>query len=157
MGAIAGGGTRVIEPDVVGRLGLDDQTISEVAAKERRLLEDRERMYRGDRPPPDVAGRTVILVDDGLATGSTVRAATRALRTRNPAAIVVAVPVAPAETCRAMEGEADEVVCASTPELFLAVSTAYERFGQTTDEEVVDLLQHTRQTSEAAPPANRAW
>ena len=84
MGAIASGGTRVIEPDVVGRLGLDEETISDVAAKERRLLEDRERMYRGDRPPVDVEERTVILVDDGLATGSTVRAATRALRTRGP-------------------------------------------------------------------------
>ena len=149
MGAIASGGTLVIEPDVVGRLGLDEETISDVAAKERRLLEDRERMYRGDRPPVDVEGRTVILVDDGLATGSTVRAATRALRTRGP--------VAPAETCRAIEQEADEVVCTSTPELFLAVSTAYERFGQTTDEEVVDLLQRARQTPETDPSANRAW
>ena len=157
MGAIASGGTRVIEPDVVGRLGLDEETISDVAAKERRLLADRERMYRGDRPPVDVAERTVILVDDGLATGSTVRAATRALRSRGPAAIVVAVPVAPAGTCRAMEDEADKVVCASTPELFLAVSTAYERFGQTTDEEAVDLLQRAQQTPETAPSANRAW
>jgi putative phosphoribosyl transferase len=157
MGAIAGVGTRVIEPDVVGRLGLDEETISDVAARERRVLEDRERLYRGDLPPIDIDGRTVILVDDGLATGSTVRAATRALRTRNPASIVVAVPVAPDETCREMGKEADDVVCASTPELFLAVSTAYERFGQTTDEEVVDLLERSRQTDEAAPSPNAAW
>jgi putative phosphoribosyl transferase len=143
MGAIAGGGTQVIEPEVVGRLELDEETISDVAARERRILEDRERRYRGDRPPLDVQGKAVILVDDGLATGSTVRAATRALGTRGPAAIVIAVPAAPAQTCREMEEEADQVVCASTPEPFLAVSMAYEQFGQTTDEEVVDLLRES--------------
>ena len=103
-------------------------------------LARRERLYRGDRPPPDVAGRTVILVDDGLATGATMRAAIRALRPQHPARIVVAVPTASPDTCEALKAEADDVICAITPEPFFAVGHWYEDFAQTTDDEVRELL-----------------
>jgi putative phosphoribosyl transferase len=150
MGAIAGGGTRVVEQRVVRRLELDEDTIAAVAASERKELEKRERLYRGARPPLDVRGRSAILVDDGLATGSTMRAAVRALRIHEPEEIVVAVPVAPRETCAAMEEEADEVVCALIPEFFGAVGLAYERFGQTSDDEVIELLRDSQPRTKPA-------
>jgi putative phosphoribosyl transferase len=141
MGAIATGGVRVLNEDVVRALDIPDDVIETVAAEEREELERRERIYRGDRPAPDVRGRTVILVDDGLATGSTMRAAVAALRQQQPARIIVAVPVGAAETCAELNGEADEAVCLRTPEPFYAVGLWYEDFSQTTDEEVRDLLR----------------
>ncbi len=140
MGAIASGGVRVLNEDVVRALGISPEVIKSVAAGELHELTRRERLYRGDRPLPDVTGRTIILVDDGLATGSTMRAAVAALRRRNPKRIIVAVPVGSAETCNEFQGEADEVVCARTPEPFYAVGQWYEDFTQTTDEEVHDML-----------------
>ena len=140
MGAIATGEVRVLNDDLVVRLGIPEYLIDAVTAREQEELKRRERLYRGGRPVPDVRDRTVILVDDGLATGSTMLAAVRALRQLQPARIVVAVPVAAADTCRALRAEADEVVCAVTPEPFHAVGLWYEDFTQTTDEEVRDLL-----------------
>ena len=144
MGAIASGDVVVLSADVVQRLGIDADAVRRVVEAERRELARRERRYRGDRPPPDVRGRTVILVDDGLATGSTMRAAIAALRQQGPARIVVAVPVAAAETCAELRGEVDDVVCPATPEPFHAVGLWYEDFSQTGDEEVRALLEHAR-------------
>jgi putative phosphoribosyl transferase len=141
MGALASGGVRVLNDDVVSALGISEETIAAVAAEEQRELERRERLYRKGRPPPDVRGRTAILVDDGLATGSTMRAAVRALRARQPARIVVAVPTASPATRDELAREVDEVVCTITPEPFYAVGVWYERFGQTSDEEIVELLE----------------
>lgn len=140
LGAIATGGTRVLNEDVVRELGLSDRAIDAVAAREGEELARRERAYRGDRPAPDVRERVVILVDDGLATGATMRAAVLALRRQAPAHLVVAVPIAAPETCDAFRAEVDEVVCAVTPTPFYAVGAWYEDFAQTTDDEVRDLL-----------------
>jgi predicted phosphoribosyltransferase len=140
MGAIASGGVRVINDDVVAALGIGDDVVDAVSAREARELERRECLYRDGRPAVDVAGRTVILVDDGLATGSTMRAAATALRLRRPARIVIAVPAAPPETCEELRREADEVVCAITPDPFFAVGQWYDDFRQTTDDEVRELL-----------------
>jgi predicted phosphoribosyltransferase len=140
MGAIATGGVRILNEEVVRKLGVPDGVLDAVAARERAELERRERAYRDGRPPPDVRGRTVILVDDGLATGSTMRAAVRALRAQGPARIVVAVPVGAPETCAEFQDEADEVVCAVTPDPFYAVGLWYGDFSQTTDDEVRELL-----------------
>jgi putative phosphoribosyl transferase len=142
MGAIATGGVRVLNLDVVRYLGISDEVIELVAEAEERELRRRERAYRDDRPAPDVRGGTVILVDDGLATGSTMRAAVRALQKLLPAKIVVAVPVAAQQTCDELKREVDEVVCAETPEPFRGVGLWYEDFSQTTDEEVRSLLAH---------------
>jgi predicted phosphoribosyltransferase len=141
MGAIASGGVRVLNEEVVRVLQVPDDVLETVAATEQQELERRERLYRGDRPPLDVHGKTVILVDDGLATGASMRAAVAALRQMEPARIVVAVPVGSAETCHDLGQEADEVVCASTPEPFRAVGLWYEDFSQTSDEEVRELLE----------------
>jgi putative phosphoribosyl transferase len=141
MGAIATGGVRVLNEDVVFGLGIPEPVINEVAREQQEELQRREHLYRGDRPAPDVRGRTVILVDDGLATGSTMRAAVAALRQQRPARIVVAVPVGAVETCADFRGEADDIVCARTPEPFYAVGLWYNDFTQTTDEEVHDLLE----------------
>ncbi len=140
MGAVATGGVRVLNDQLVERLGVPEHIIDAVAARERRELARRERLYRGGRPPPDVRGRTVILVDDGLATGATMHAAIQALRQQNPARIVVAVPTASPETCEEMKARADDVICAITPEPFHAVGRWYQDFSQTTDEEVAALL-----------------
>lgn len=140
MGAIASGGVRVLNQEVIRGLGISAATIDAVAEREARELERRARAYRDDRPAAEVAGRTVILVDDGLATGSTMRAAAAALRQRKPARIVIAVPAAAPETCAELRSEADEVVCAITPEPFHAVGLWYESFGQTSDDEVRALL-----------------
>lgn len=141
MGAIASGGTRVLNQDVVRYLQIPDDVIDAVAADEQRELERRERAYREGRPAPSVEDQIVILIDDGLATGSTMRAAAAALRKQNPARIVVAVPVAPAETCEDFRAEVDEVVCAATPEPFRGVGLWYEDFSQTSDAEVRALLE----------------
>jgi len=140
MGAIASGGIRVLNEEVIDKLNIPEEVIDAVAAEEQQELIRRERSYRDGRPPPDVRGRTVILVDDGLATGSTMRAAVAALRQQGPACIVVAVPVGAAETCAELQRQADKVVCVHTPEPFYAVGAWYEDFSQTTDEEVRDLL-----------------
>jgi putative phosphoribosyl transferase len=144
MGAIATGGVRVINADVVDALRIPPAVIDRVAAEEARELERRERAYRGDRPEPDVRGKTVILVDDGLATGSTMRAAVAALRAQGPARIVVAVPVGAQSTCEELSREVDEIVCLAMPEPFLAVGRFYDDFSQTTDQEVHDLLAAAR-------------
>jgi putative phosphoribosyl transferase len=145
MGAIASGGVRVLNPGVVRSLGIPSNVIDRVAAEEQRELERREATYRSGQPPPEVRGRIVILVDDGLATGSTIRAAVAALRPGGARKIVVAVPVAAAETCAEFRHEVDEIVCAETPEPFFAVGRFYDDFSQTTDEEVRDLLERARQ------------
>ncbi len=141
MGAIASGGEVVLEPRVARAYGVSDAMIQRVIATERRELERREREYRGGHRPPALPGRTVILVDDGLATGSTMRAAARSLRASRPARLVVAVPVAPRETCAEMRSEADDVVCLETPEPFWAVGAWYQDFSPTTDAQVRALLQ----------------
>jgi putative phosphoribosyl transferase len=140
MGAIAAGGTTVINDEVVRLSGVPPELLEQVAAVERVELARRERLWRGDRPWPKVAGRTVVLVDDGLATGSTMRAALAALRTLQPAAIVVAVPTAPAAACERLAKEADAVVCAANPSPFVAVGQSYDVFDQTSDQQVRELL-----------------
>ena len=150
MGAIATGGVRVLNEDVVDYLRIPGAVIDAVAADELRELERRERAYRGDRPAPDVRGKTVILVDDGLATGSTMRAAAAALRQQQPARIVVAVPVSAPQTCDEYRMGVDEIVCAVTPESFQAVGQWYEDFAQTTDEEVHERLARAGHKQAAA-------
>lgn len=150
MGAIASGGVRVLNDDVVRYLGISAEVIEEVAQAEQRELECRERAYRDDCLPPDVRGRTVILIDDGLATGSTMRAAVAALRRRQPAYLVVAVPVAAPQTCDEFRAEADDIICAATPEPFRGVGLWYEDFSQTTDDEVRELLGQSQQAWQKA-------
>jgi len=140
MGAIASGGIRVLNDDVLRMLPIPERAIDAVAAEETEELKRREREYRGDRSPPDVHGKTVILVDDGLATGSSMRAAIKALRQLDPARIVVAVPVGARQTCAEFQDEADEAICVATPEPFLAVGYWYSDFEPTSDEEVRELL-----------------
>jgi predicted phosphoribosyltransferase len=147
MGPIATGGVRVLDDDALRFLGVSRAAIEQVTAAEQRELERRERVYRGDRPPPDVSGRTVILVDDGLATGSTMRAAVEALRREGAARVVVAVPIAPPETCDAFREIVDDIVCARTPEPFHAVGRWYLNFSQTMDDEVHELLERAAQSS----------
>ncbi len=145
MGAIASGGTLVLNPDVVHGLAIPNSEIEKVAQREQQELEARERRYRGDRPPVEVKGRTIILVDDGLATGSSMRAAARALRDRDPERIIIAVPVAASTTCDELRAEGNEVVCAHTPEPFMAVGQWYREFSQTSDEQVRELLDRAAQ------------
>jgi predicted phosphoribosyltransferase len=140
IGAIASGGVRVLNENIVQSQRLPREVIDAVAKRELRELQRRERAYRGDRPAPDVRGKTVILIDDGLATGSTMRAAIAALRGRDPDRIVVAVPVGAPETCAEFQNEADEAICAQEPTPFCAVGLWYEDFSQTTDAQVRDLL-----------------
>jgi putative phosphoribosyl transferase len=140
MGAIATGDVQVINYAVVDEFRIGQSTIDAVAQKEREELQRRETLYRGDRSPRTIQGKTVILIDDGIATGSTMRAAIAALRQIGPESIIVAVPVAAADTCRELSAEADEVICADTPTTFFAISQFYRKFEQTTDEEVRDLL-----------------
>ena len=141
MGAIASGGVRVMNTGVVERLGISESTIERVAQEEREILEDRERIYRGARPGVDLKGKIVLLVDDGLATGATMRAAVSALREHNPEKIVVAVPTAPPDVCADFEDMVDEIVCLTTPRPFFGVGGAFRDFSQTTNEQVRDLLQ----------------
>jgi putative phosphoribosyl transferase len=146
MGAVATGGVRVLNDEIVRGLRIPDYVIDAVAAWQLQELARRERLYRGDRPKPNVQKRVAILVDDGLATGATMLAAIQAVRQQQPAQIVVAVPTASPEACEEMKTEADDVVCAITPAPFHSVGLWYEDFSQTTDEEVRDLL--ARSTSE---------
>jgi putative phosphoribosyl transferase len=142
MGAIAAGDVRVVSEMIVRELGIPGTVIDQVAAREGLELQRRERLYRGDRPALVVADRVVIVIDDGLATGSTMEAAVDALRQQKPARIVVAVPVGASETCWRLARIADEVVCAETPEPFTAVGLWYEQFDQLSDDEVIALLRH---------------
>ena len=157
MGAIATGGIRVLNRDIVAYLAIPQRVIDAVALQEQQELERRERLYRGDRPAPEVRGMTVILVDDGLATGSTMRAAIAALKKLEPGHIVVAVPVAPTSAIRELENEADEVVCVFAPEPFDGVGRWYQDFSQTTDQEVRSLLDRaaTRVLSASATGLER--
>ena len=150
MGAVASGGVRVLNDEVVFGLNVPDDTIDAVTRRELAELMRREQLYRGDRPQVDVRGRTVILVDDGLATGATMQAAVRGLRRRAPARIVVGVPIAAPATCRALAREVEDIVCGATPERFVAVGLWYEDFSQTSDAEVHELLAAAR-TPVAAP------
>lgn len=150
MGAIASGGSRVLNSSLLRRLNVSRQAVDEVASRELRELERRERAYRGANLPPSVNGRMVILVDDGLATGASMRAAAAALRTQKPARIVVAVPVAAASSCEEFRDLVDEVVCGETPERFMAVGQWYEDFSQTGDDEVRLLLEQSRREHPAA-------
>ena len=142
MGAIASGGVRVLNEEVIHQLSITPEMIDAVAAEEETELRRREQDYRGDRLPLDVRGRTVILVDDGLATGASMRAAVQAVRQLSPSNVIVAVPVGAPETCKQLEATADQVVCGRTPKDFRAVGAWYEDFSQTTDEEVRTLLSH---------------
>lgn len=152
MGAIASGGVRVIQPDIA--LVVPAHIIDTVAAREAKEIERRERLYRGARPTPDLHGRVVVLVDDGLATGSTMRAAVAVVGRQEPARVVVAVPVGARDSCEALAPEVDELVCLSMPTMFRAVSQWYKEFDQTSDEEVQDLLSSAWR--EHTPVAHRA-
>ncbi len=143
MGAIAAGGVRVINENVIDWLRISPETINEVAAMEIRELDRRSHIYRGNRPLPKVKNHTIILVDDGIATGATIRAAISTLKKQKPRKLVVAVPVAGLSTCEELEAEVDEVVCILKPEDLYAIGLWYEDFQQTTDAEVCELL--TRQ------------
>jgi len=141
MGAIASGDVRVLNEGVVRRMRISDDAIERVTEREREKLENREQIYRGARPEVDLTGKTVLLVDDGLATGATMRAAVDALRQRDPRKIVVAVPTAPPETCSEFEDVVDDMVCVTTPRPFFGVGGAYRDFSQTTNDEVRDFLE----------------
>ena len=141
MGAIASGGVCILNDEVIKMTGVPKEVIERVANDEKNELERRELEYRGNRPPPEVEGRTVILVDDGVATGSTIRAGVEALRTRRPARIVVAVPTASPAACESLALIADEVVCVAQPDPFMAISLSYVEFPQLSDDDVRDILR----------------
>jgi putative phosphoribosyl transferase len=144
LGAIASGGVEVLNDAVIRELGIPEETIAAVSARERRELDRRERAFRGELPPVDVAGKTVILIDDGLATGSTMRAAARSLNQMRRARLVIAVPVAAQMVCQSLRREADEIVCLRSPDNFFAVGQWYRNFEQITDAEVRRLLELRR-------------
>jgi predicted phosphoribosyltransferase len=150
MGAIASGGALVLDQQTIGELRISRDAVERVIAMERAELARREELFRGSRPPVDVSGRTIILVDDGLATGSTVQAAIAALRKEGPASVIVAAPVGSREACGAIGAVTDGCLCAMIPDRFYAVGLWYEDFAQTTDEEVYDLLARTAQAHPAA-------
>ncbi|WP_245777388.1 phosphoribosyltransferase [Marinobacter pelagius] len=141
MGAIASGGVRVLNEELVSYLHVSEETLEKVAVREQKELERRERAYRGDRPWPEILGKCVILVDDGVATGATMRVAIKALRKQNPKEVVVAVPVAPPDTIEVLRREADDVVCLAMPEPFTAIGLWYVNFSQVSDEEVTEQLE----------------
>jgi len=160
FGAIASGGVRIVNRQTIEALGLTGLDIERVTRKEKLELERREIAYRAGRPPLDVRGLIVILVDDGIATGSSVRAAIRALRQRNPAVVVVATPVAPVETCNRLGSEVDELVCLETPEPFYGVGQFYDDFSEVSDQEVTALLDRAwsrvqRNSADAPAPRGR--
>ncbi len=140
MGAISSDNALVLNEDIVRSFQIPERVINMAAENELKELKRRERTYRGDRPKPEISGSTVILIDDGLATGATMRAATSAIKTKNPAKIVVAVPTGAPDTCELFKKEVDEVICIATPEPFYGVGAWYGNFSQTTDEEVCELL-----------------
>jgi putative phosphoribosyl transferase len=140
MGAIATGGIRILNDSVIQHLGITSAVVDTAVAREEQELQRRERLYRGERPPPVIKGRTVIIVDDGLATGSSMRAAVAALRQQQPSGLIIAVPTAPVETYMELRRMADEIVCPMRPEPFYAVGASYVDFRQTTDQEVRDII-----------------
>ena len=150
IGAIASGGVRVLDRDLIESAGVSEADVERVTAAEQLELTRRERHYRGDRPFPDLHEKTVILVDDGLATGSTMRAGVQALRQEGPARIVVAVPDSSPDVCTAFRSIADDIICAETPDPFQAVGMWYDDFSQTTDEEVHALLDRARAATRVA-------
>lgn len=150
MGAIASGGVRVLNRQLINYLNIPESQVEAVAEKEEQELQRREREYRGDRSRPDLENRTVFVVDDGLATGASMKAAVQGLREMNPRKIIVAVPTAAQETCEDLGNEADEIICLSTPAQFSAVGAWYEDFSQTTDEEVKELLRKAEEELRAA-------
>lgn len=151
LGAIASGGIRVLNEELLAEIPTFDETaIDEIAAREQAELERREKLYRGERPYPELGGRAVILADDGMATGATMRAAAEAVRSKDPAKLLIAVPVAAAEAVRLVKKTADDVVCLDTPPFFGAVGAYYVDFGQTTDDEVRHLLEEAWQARSAA-------
>lgn len=149
MGAIASGGVRVLNERVLAGLPISQQDLEAATLAQEQVLERQEAAYRGGRPPLEVAGHTVILVDDGPAPGASMRAALMALRQRQPAALVAAVPIGAPQTCEQLEHEADEVVCALSPESFMAVGMWYEDFSQTSDDEVRELLNRAQRGAQA--------
>lgn len=163
FGAVATGGVRVLDRELIEAVGVSKVEIEEITRKVRAELERRERIFRGDRPPLDVKGKVAILIDDGIATGSSMRAAINALRQHNPARIVVAIPVAPFSTCRRLESEVDELVCVDMPESFYAIGQFYADFSQVADDEVTRLIHraaerpsHKGARTEAAGSAERS-
>lgn len=150
MGAVASGGIRVLNEEVVNKLNIPDDIISTATSREREELRRREQAYRDDRPAPHIANQTVILVDDGLATGTTMQAAIKAVKSQQPAKVVVAVPTAAPQTCRAIEREVDEIHCLSTPEPFLGVGNWYEEFPQVSDAAVREILKEEPELVPAA-------
>lgn len=155
MGAIATGGIRILNKDVVQFLYISDEVIDKIAAQELQELERRERLYRGELPAYDVRSRTVILVDDGMATGATMHAAVAALKQLQPARIIIAVPTAAPSTCEELAAEVDEFVCVLRPEPFIAVGYWYRQFSQTSDEEVRSLLEQANRVSSTIPRRTR--
>jgi predicted phosphoribosyltransferase len=152
IGAIASGGIRVLNDELIARLpGLDEPTIDEIAERETRELARREELYRGDRSYPDLRGRDVVLVDDGMATGATMRAAAEAVLTHEPTKVVVAVPTASMAAVRLVAEKVDSVVCLETPSPFLSVGRFYRNFGQTDDDEVRELLAASRARAASLP------
>ncbi|MGA3293344.1 MAG: phosphoribosyltransferase [Candidatus Acidiferrales bacterium] len=145
FGAVATGGVRVLDQELIEGLGISKQEIEEITGRVRHELERRERVYRGSRAPLKLEGRTVLLVDDGIATGSSMRAAIDALRQMKPARLVVAVPVAPLSTCHRLRSMVDDLVCVDMPEAFYAIGQFYGDFSQVTDEEVTDLIHRAAQ------------
>lgn|SRR5208282_5842361 len=145
FGAIATGGTRVLDREIVEAVGISEEQIEQITAKVKKELERRENLYRGAQPPLRVEGLTVLLIDDGIATGSSMRAAIKALRQMKPARVVVAVPVAPQSTCSRLAPEVDELICVHTPKDFYAIGQFYEDFSQVADEEVTALLRQAVQ------------
>lgn len=141
MGAVASGGIRVMNEDVVAAYSISNEVVEDIYRAEMEELQRRERAYRGERPPPDVEGHTLILVDDGLATGASMRAAVKTLETRDPARIVVAVPTGPVEVCDSFQQEGIDIFCLTTPEPFFGVGGSYENFDQISDREVRSIIE----------------
>ena len=146
MGAIGLGGVRVLNKEVIEGWNISEAEIDKVIAREQQELDRRDLLYRGGRPFPDIAGKVIILVDDGIATGATLRAAISSLRQQQPKGIVVATPVAPQSICKSLQAEVDDVVCLATPEPFFAIGQWYMDFGQTSDAEVQELLERSTRT-----------
>ncbi|MGK7905724.1 MAG: phosphoribosyltransferase [Synechococcus sp.] len=146
MGAIGLGSVRVLNKEVIEAWNISEAEIDKVIAREQEELDRRDLLYRGGRPFPDITGKVIILVDDGIATGATLRAAISSLRQQQPKGIVVATPVAPQSICKSLQAEVDDVVCLATPEPFFAIGQWYMDFGQTSDAEVQELLERSTRT-----------
>jgi putative phosphoribosyl transferase len=157
FGAIATGGIRILDEQIVESMGISDMQIERITAKEKDELDRRERVYRGNRPFPNLENKTVILVDDGVATGASTRAAISALRQLRPARIVLAVPVAPAEACESLQREVDDLICVFMPQFFFSIGQFYEDFSQVSDQEVMNLLQFSANQRAQEIPANRQY